>query len=452
MSKPTKQPQSETRLATTNRRQFMQGAIGAGVGVWVSTRSARASASPNEKLAIAGVGIGGRGANNIEAMRGEHLVALCDVDEARGSGAFKIYRKAEKFHDYRRMFDKMAKSIDAVVVSTPDHMHAPITLAAFELGKHVYCEKPLTHTVAEARRVGEAARKAKLVTQMGNGGNGQDGARTTVEMLRAGVIGEVREVHAWSDRPGRWWKQALDRPEEKPPVPASLDWDLWLGVAPARPYHPVYHPVQWRGWYDFGTGPMGDMACHICNVAFWALELRDPTVIEAQTAERFEESFPAWSIIRWEYPRPGRPEPLEFFWYDGGKTADPELVDGHPIVDNGMIFVGDKGRLYCPSPNGSNAKLLPEKDFEGYTPPEPTIRRVGGKYHQEWIDAVKAGKPAEGMSAFPDRAAVMTECLLLGNLAVKTGKRIEWDARQMKVTNNVPEAQAMIDPPYRTGW
>jgi predicted dehydrogenase len=286
---------------------------------------------------------------------------------------------------------------------------------------------------------------------MGNGGNASDSARQAVEILRSGAIGQVKQVHAWSDRPGHWWTQAMDRPTDTPDVPATLDWDLWLGVAPKRPYHPQYVPMQWRGWYDFGTGAMGDMACHICNVAFWALELRDPAVIEAKTSPLFKESFPAWSVIRWEFPQSGRDKPLDFFWYDGGKLPDSALTQGKGLTDNGSIFVGDKGTLYCPSPNGSDPVLLPEKDFEGYKPPEPTIRRVDGKHHEEWIEAAKKGEPSQGMSSFPDRAAVMTESLLLGNLAVKTGKRIEWNAKEMRVTNDVPEAQAMVHPEYRTG-
>ncbi len=420
----------------------------AGVGFWVCSRPAFGqSKSPNEKLGIVCAGVGGRGADNVGAMVGERILGLCDVDEARGAGMFKRLPDVPKFADYRIMFDKLHKQIDAVVVSTPDHMHAPITLAAMALGKHVYCEKPLTRTVAEARRVIEATARQKVVTQMGNGGNAQAGARRNVELLRAGVLGEVREVHAWTDRPGAFWKQGLDRPMETSPVPPTLKWNLWLGVAPKRPYHPAYLPGKWRGWYDFGTGPIGDMACHICNVAFWALDLKDPTAVEAETSEPFEETYPAWSKVKWEFPGNAKRPGVRLYWYDGGKKPSRELVEGRELPDNGMIFVGEKGTLSVPSPDGTARILLPESRFKDLKTPPQTIPDSPG-HHDEWIRNCKKGDLGLDYMSHFGRAGEMTEALLLGALATRLGKRLEWDARGRKITNLL-DANQYIDPPYR---
>ena len=436
----------------SNRRQLLRNAVVGGVGFWVAGRPARVAAkSPNEKLDLACIGVGGRGSNNLEGMRKENVVAICDVDEYHARGAFKIFEKAEKFNDYRKLLDKLHGKIDAVVVSTPDHMHAPITLAALELGKHVYCEKPLTRTIAEARRVAEATRKYKRVTQMGNGGNARSASRRTVEMLQAQSFGPVREVHIWTDRPIKWWPQGVERPTSAVDVPKTLEWDLWLGGAPKRPYHPAYLPFKWRGWWDFGTGALGDIACHACNVAFWGLGLTSPTVVEAETSERFKETAPVWSIISYQFPAVGKRPPVMLRWYDGGKKPPRELGDGSDLPGNGQIYIGDKGRSYM----GSSA-LLPKEDFADFKPPPQTIPdapkgNTEDPHHAEWIAACKAGKLLPGMSEFGHRAGPMTEALLVGNLAVRTGKRIEWDAKKLKCTN-VPEANAYVDEPYRTGW
>ncbi|GMV96379.1 MAG: Gfo/Idh/MocA family oxidoreductase [Phycisphaerae bacterium] len=434
-------------MSIRHTRRFFLGQMG--VGLWAATRPGRArAASPNEKLDIAIIGCGGQGHSNLGNLRGENIVALCDVDEAHARGAFREFPDVPKFADYRVLFDKMHKQIDAVAVSTPDHMHAIITLTALELGKHVYCEKPLTHTVAEARRVIEATLRHKRVTQMGNGGNARPVLRRAVEMIRAKAIGEVREVHAWTDRPAKIWRNAIDRPTDTPPVPKTLHWDLWLGVAPQRPYHPCYLPGVWRGWYDFGTGAMGDMACHICNVAFWALDLRDPTSVEAQTSPRFKETFPAWSLIRWQFPANKDRGPVTLHWYDGGKKPRPELADRKDLPDNGLIFIGEKGRLHMM--REQQAVLLPEKDFAGYKPPPQTIPDSPG-HHQEWIRNCKTGELGLDYMSHFVRAGTMTEALLLGNIAVRTGERIEWDAAQRRITN-VPEANELLDMPYRAGW
>ncbi|MBP7934635.1 MAG: Gfo/Idh/MocA family oxidoreductase [Phycisphaerae bacterium] len=420
-----------------------------GIGLWAVGGARRACAgSSGDKLNVALIGVGGRGWDNFTAMRGENIVALCDVDEAHAGGAFKAMPDVPKFADYRQMFDRMHKQIDAVVISTPDHMHAIMTLAAMQLGKHVYCEKPLTHTVAEARRVAQATAKYKVVTQMGNGGNALAGSRRTVELLRARAIGEVREVHVWTDRPGSYWRNALDRPTDTPPVPKTLHWDLWLGVAQARPYHPAYLPAVWRGWFDFGTGALGDIACHSCNTMFWGLGLRDPTSVEAETSERHKESFPAWSRIKWQFPaRDGR-GPVTVFWYDGGQKPTGDVLDGQPPGDNGVVFVGDKGRMRI---NGRyQPSLLPEKDFAGYTPPPKTLPDSPG-HHEEWIRNCKNGDLGLDYMSHFGRAGLMTEAVLLGNIPVRTGKRIEWDPTNMKITN-APELNDLLDMPYRQGW
>jgi len=435
----------------TSRRRFLQQSVVAGAGFWVATRPADGQTpSRHDKLNVVCVGIGGRGADNVGAVTGENVLGLCEVDEVRGAQSFKRLPDVPRFADYRVMLDKLHKQIDAVVVSTPDHMHAPVTLAAIELGKHVYCEKPLTRTVAEARRIAEAAARHKVVTQMGNGGNAQSGARRNVELLRSGALGKVSEVHAWTDRPGAFWKQALDRPIETPPVPPTLKWDLWLGVAPRRPYHPAYLPGKWRGWYDFGTGALGDMACHICNVAFWGLDLRDPTAVECETSEQYDETFPAWSRVKWEFPanvsRPG----VRFFWYDGGRKPAPDLVGGRELPDNGSIVIGEKGTLYVPSPDGAERVLLPEDRFKDFKQPPRSLPDSPG-HHEEWIRNCRKGDLGLDYMSHFVRAGAMTEALLLGAVAIRTGKRLEWDARKMKITN-VPEANQYIDPPYRKGW
>ncbi len=443
----------------TDRREFMKMTAAAGVGFWVANsygRSMREAGpqprriGPNEKLNIACVGVGGRGRGNLDGVKGENIVALCDVDERQAASAFKEFPDTPKFHDYRVMLDKLHKQIDAVVVSTPDHMHAPITLAAMQLGKHVYCEKPLTRTVDEARRVGEAAAKYKVTTQMGNGGNAKKGARRSVEMIRSGAIGPVREVHAWTDRPVGWWPQGIDRPKDTPPVPDTLKWDLWLGVAPERPYHPAYVPSKWRGWWDFGTGALGDMACHICNVAFWSLDLKDPTAVECKVSGLHKETAPAWSKVVWEFPARGKQPPVKFHWYDGGQKPLPELAEGREMPGNGSLLIGDRGTLYLPSPDGATIVLLPEEKFADFKAPPKTLPDSPG-HHAEWIQACKQGRQGKQYMSHFGRAAAMTEALLLGNLSVRTGKRIEWDARGMKVTN-LPEANQYVKPPYRKGW
>ena len=432
----------------TTRRRFLKAATATGLGCTLTAQMRRAiAASPNEKLGVACIGAGGRGAGNVGGVSNERIVAFCDVDDVRAAKTYKKYPSVPKVDDFRQLFDKFHKDIDAVTVSTPDHMHAMITLMAMGLGKHVYCEKPLTRTVHEARQVADAARKSKVATQMGNGGMSRSGARRNMELIRAGVVGPIREVHAWTDRPAQIWKQGIERPKDAPDVPETLQWNLWLGIAPKRPYHPAYVPSKWRGWYDFGTGALGDMACHICNVAFWGLELKDPIAVSAETSPRFKETFPAWSRVTWEFGARGSRPPVKFHWYDGGQMPAKQLFEGHELVENGSLLIGDKGKLYIPNPNGARTVLLPEKAFKDLTPPPQTLPDSPG-HHEEWIEACKTGKQAMSHFAY---AGAMTESLLLGNIAIRCGQRIEWDAKTMRITN-VPEANQYVNPPQRKGW
>jgi predicted dehydrogenase len=437
-----------------NRRQFLQQSALAGVGFWVGTglSLAQDTKSANEKLNVAVVGCGGQGGGNLGAMGGENIVALCDVDEERAKGAFSKYADVKKYADYRKMLEEMDKQIDAVVVSTPDHMHAPISLMAMKMKKHVYCEKPLTWSVQEARLMRETAAKMKVATQMGNQGTSGGGFRQNVEVIQSGALGPVKEVHVWSNRP--IWAQGMT---ERPPaqeVPATLKWDLWLGVAQERPYNKAYLPFSWRGWWDYGTGALGDMACHTANLPFMALKLGYPTAIEADTSGLSPESPPKWSIIRFDFPARGELPPVKFTWYDGGKKPSDDVlkevakvVKEGKIPGSGCLIVGEKGQLFTSNDYGQDRKLLPEDNYKDHKPPEPTLPRSPG-HHREWILACKGGKPA--MSNF-DYAAFLTETILLGNVAMRVGKRIDWDGPNMK-SPNCPEAEKFVKREYRRGW
>lgn len=404
---------------------------------------------PSEKLNLAGIGVGGQGAGDLKDMAGENIVALCDVDFGYAAHTFKTYPQAEVFRDYRVMLDKL-KGIDAVMIATPDHMHAPISLAALRAGKHVYVEKPMAHSIEEARVMTRVAKEKGLVTQMGNNGHGGEGLRLTREWLQAGAIGPVREIHCWSDRPGTFWKQDLDRPTEQPPVPEKLDWNLWLGAAPERPYHPVYCPRAWRGWFDFGTGALGDMAIHNMDPAFYALDLDAPVATEIQSSPLKKETYPAWEIITYEFAAKGNRPAVKLLWYDGGKQPKrPEgLEPDRQLGDNGIYFVGDKGVMLCGGWSGP-PRLVPESKMKDFERPAKTIPRSIG-HRAEWIEACKQGKPEDAKAGFA-YSGPFTEALLVGNLATRLQKRIEWDSAAMKATN-APEADAIVRKKYRDGF
>jgi predicted dehydrogenase len=408
---------------------------------------------PSEKLNIACIGAGGQGSSDIHQLRGENIAALCDVHEGRAAGAFKSFPKAKKYRDFRKMLER-EKGIDAVVVSTPDHTHAVAATAAMERGKHVYVQKPLTHTVFEARHLAETARKQKVATQMGNQGQASEETRRLSEYIQAGAIGAVHEVHVWTDRPcrglhGVYWPQGVDRPEETPPVPRDLDWDLWLGPAPERPYHPAYCPFKWRGWWDFGTGALGDIGCHALDPVFRALKLKAPLSVQAVSTRVNKETFPLGSMVEYRFgPRGGLP-PVLLVWYDGGmRPLRPEgLEDGPEIGAGGTMYIGEKGFIL-------NSQLLPESRKNEFEPPPKTLPRSPGHY-REWVDACKGGKPAG--SNF-DMAGPLTEAVLLGNIALRyelreklTLKRLEWDSAKLKITS-LPEANRFLHRAYRKGW
>jgi len=411
---------------------------------------------PSEKLNIAGVGIGGQGGADLRALGSQNIVALCDVDWQHAAGVFKRYPQAKQYKNFREMLDKEDKNIEGVVVATPDHLHAIVSMAAIKRGKHVYCEKPLTHTVFEAKALAEAAREHKVATQMGNQGQAGEEVRLLCETIWDGAIGQVREVHVWTDRPlngvnAVYWPQGVDRPKDTPPVPETLDWDLWLGPAPQRPYHPAYLPFVWRGWWDFGTGALGDIGCHSLDPVFRALKLGYPTSVEACCTLVNNETYPVASRVTYEFPARGDLAPVKLHWYDGGMKPPrpPELEDGRRWDTNGALYIGDKGKML-------GGRLIPESRQKEYGKPPQKLERSPGHY-QEWVNACKGGKPAG--SNFPDHAGLLAQVVLLGNVALRPalkaekflGTKLLWDAKEFKFTN-VPEANQFLTKEYREGW
>jgi predicted dehydrogenase len=405
---------------------------------------------PSEKLNIAGIGVGGRGADDLSELESENIVALCDVDDARAAETYKRYPAARRYKDFRRMLDKEDKNIDAVMVATPDHTHAAASMAAIRRGKHVYCEKPLTHTIHESRQLARAAREAKVATQMGNQGQAFEGPRLLSEWIAAGAIGGVREVHVWSNRPAGMWPQGAKRPEGTPPVPAGLDWDLWLGPAPSRPYHATYVPFSWRDFWDFGTGPLGDMGSHNCAPVFEALKLGAPVSVEARSTEVFEDTLPLASIVYYRFPARGDMPPVRLVWYDGGLLPErpEELEPGRNMsTEDGIIFVGDKGKILVEGWGAQSPRLIPESRHRAYDFPAKTLPRSIG-HHAEWVRACKEGT-ATGSNF--DFASLVTEMVLLGNIAIRTGRKLTWDAPGMKFVGD-DDANQYLHYEYRQGW
>ena len=462
-----------------SRRKFLGGAAATAAAFTIVPRHVLGGAGytpPSEKLNVAGVGVGGMGGENIinvagmerdkdrnliKKREGENIVALCDVDEKFASDIFNAFPKAKKYKDFRKMLEKQ-KDIDAVVIATPDHTHAVVAMMAMSMGKHVYVQKPLTRTVYEARMLTEAARKYKVATQMGNQGHSGEGVRLACEWIWDGAIGDVREVHAWTDRPV--WPQGIPRPKDTPPVPSSLDWDLWVGPAPMRPYHPTYHPFSWRAWWDFGCGALGDMACHILDPVFSALKLKYPTSVQASCStyvalgkmwekEENTETFPRASVVHYTFgARKGMP-PVKVHWYDGGLMPErpDELETGRNLPDNGVLFVGDKGKMRAGT-YGESPRIIPEEKMREYKRPPKTLKRIprGANRHEaDWVRACKGGEPA--CSNF-DYSGPFTEMVVMGNLAIRfPGQKLEWDGPNMKCTN-LPEANEFVRRQYREGW
>ena len=443
-------------MPLTTRRHFLRSASALSASALAFPAVLRAGViGSDQKVNIAGIGVGGKGESDIADCAGENVIALCDVDEANAAASFKKFPDAKRYKDYRKLLDEEGKRLDAVTVSTPDHHHAPASLRAMRIGKHVYCQKPLTHTVAEARLMADTAREKKVVTQMGNQGFSHPRTRRLVELIRAGVIGSVKEVHVWTDRP--IWPQGIDRPKDTPPVPPSVEWDLWLGPATERPYHPAYVPFKWRGFWDFGTGALGDMACHNMGLPFFALDLRDPTSIEATSSPVNSETAPSASTIRYEFPQLGSRPRVTMIWYDGGMKPWRSLVKGQDIPANGVVLIGEKDTLYVSNYWGgggflSGAKMDDFKDVPMSLPRSPKGESdddIDLAHKLEWFAAIRGGAPAS--SNMPERSGPLTEMVLLGNVAIRSGKRLEWDAKSLTVKNS-PEANRLIRKEYRKGW
>lgn len=437
-------------MSTRISRRDMLRTTAVAAGVWTTygRLGFTQSKSPNEKLNIAAIGVGGRGGDDVNGVAHENLVALCDVDELRGKANFEKFPQAKRYKDFRRMLDEMHAQIDAVVIGSPDHTHAPAGVMAMKLGKHCYCEKPLTHSVYEARMMATLARDNKLVTQMGTQIHEGTNYRRAVELVQTGAIGAVSEVHVWLganfDGPAQPTDMSQpNAPTEQLPVPATLDWDLWLGPAAYRPYHTEYAPFSWRYWWNFANGQLGDFFCHYCDLAFWALKLRHPTTIEARGPVH-PESTARWTIARQEYPARDDLPPVTLNWYNGG--AYPELVKerGIPQWGSAVLFLGSRGMLIA---DYSRHQLLPEAQYADFKRPDPFIPDSIG-HHREWTEACKTGGPT---TCNFDYSGALTEAALLCNVALRTGKKLTWDAEKLEATN-CPEAAALIRREYRAGW
>jgi predicted dehydrogenase len=431
------------------RREVLKGTAAAAVGVALSGVAAAEGHKPKPapqsgRLRFGIIGSGGKGWSGMEqaAQHGD-IVAICDVDLENRLNAMNVHPRAASFNDYRTMLHAMHDRLDAVVISTPDHHHALASMIAMGHGLHCYTEKPMTRTISEARALSETARKTGVATQMGNQSTSHTPMRKVARLIREGHFGEVREVHLWTDRAQGWWPQGVARPADGV-APDKVNWDLWLGPSPERPYAHGYHPFAWRGWWDFGTGSLGDMGCHIFNMPFMALDLRDPLSVQAETSGHNRDSFPAWSIVTYEFgPRNGR-GPLLLKWYDGGKRPDPSLAPGNEYGGNGVIVVAEKATVF--SPNSDNVEF---RIVGGGTMPDAAVAESPG-HMAEFAQACLGGPMS--VANFPDYAGPLTETVLLGNLAIwADGPRLEWDARRMRV-KGTDEFDDLIRPSYRQGW
>jgi len=438
-----------------SRREFLSGAASTVAAFAIVPRHVfgMGATPPSDKLNIACIGVGGQGGGNVDAVRGQNLVALCDVDARRAARSLKKYPDVKQYRDFRKMLDEMDKQIDAVVVSTPDHTHAVACMAAIKRGKHVYCEKPLAHSIYEVRQVIKAAREHKVVTQLGNQGHSFESIRTFCEWVWDGAIGNVHEVHATC---GTVYSRIRDLPrlEEKHEVPPTLDWDLWLGPAQYRRYHPLYMPGTWRSWMPFGTGVLGDWVCHVVDPVFWALDLGAPKTVQAEARDydpkKHADTFPTGTIVKFEFPARGKRGPVTLIWFDGReKPPRPEeLEPGREVPGTGAIVIGDKGKITYGSHGAGDVKIIPEEKMKTYQQPAKTIPRAK-EHHADWLDAIKNG--ARAGSNF-DYGGPLTEIALLGVIATRMlGQKLEWDSPNMRFTNCL-EANQFINPPYRRGW
>jgi predicted dehydrogenase len=415
--------------------------------------------APNDRLRIAAIGVGGRGAADLGGMQDEDIVALCDVDEKNAAGSHQKFPQAKRYKDFRNMFDAMADNIDGVLVATPDHFHAVAVMAALDAGKHVYCEKPLSHTIAEVRAMRKAALEKGVITQVGNQGHSSDSIRFFVELVKAGAVGKVQEVHAGCDAFKEVYCQIAKGPDfaQKHTAPETLSWNQWLGPALDRPYHPNYLPFSWRGYSAFGSGCIGDWVCHVLDPIFWALDLDMPTAITAETTgydpKVHKEFYPAGSRITFEFAAKGDNGPIKIIWHDGEFSipAPEELAqDNRKVVGTGAVVIGDAGKIMHGSHGAGGCRIIPEAKMKEFPRPDQSIPRVpAGDHQKDWLNAVRDNKPAGSPFEY---GGALTEIGLLGMIAIqRSGTRLEWDAEAMKFTND-SEANALIDPAYRQGW
>lgn len=445
------------KKSSLTRRQFVGSLAVAGAGVTIVPRCAVARAGetpPNEKLNIASIGVCGMGGGDLNDVSRENIVALCDVHTSRAAGTFKRFPQAKHFRDFRKMFDQMEKEIDAVTVSTPDHTHTVAAMAAIKRGKHVYCQKPLAHSVYEVRQLMKAAREHKVVTQLGNQGHSFNSIRDFCEWIWDDAIGRVHTIHAGCTAVNSALGQ-LPRLKEKHEVPAGLDWDLWLGPAQQRPYHPAYLPGAWRGWVPFGNGTVGDWTCHVVDPVFWALDLGAPKTILAEVKDYDPktqgDAFPRGEKITYEFQSKGRHGAVTMHWYSGTEKI-PRPKDLEPQrkeVGTGAVVLGEAGTIVYGSHGAGGVRIIPEAKMKIYEKPEKKLPR-GLEHHRDWLDSIRAGKKAG--SDFTTYGGPLTEIAMLGVIAIKLpGTKLEWDAKNMRFTN-CPEANEFVNPPYRDGW
>ena len=442
------------------RRDFLRQTAVTGVAGSFLVGGASAFAqqgSPNERVRFACIGVGGKGDSDTkDAGKHGQIVALCDCDEKTLDKMAANYPDAKKYFDYRKMLEEMGDKIDAVTVSTPDHTHAPAGAMAMRLGKHAFIQKPLTWSVEEARVLRTLATEKKLATQMGNQGTAADGFRRGVEVIRSGTLGAIKEIHVWTNRP--IWPQGIARPKNTPPVPNEVHWYEWIGSAQDRPYNKAYHPFNWRGWLDFGTGALGDMACHTINVAAMALNLFDPETVEVVDSSGIidHETYPSWSIIKTHFGEKDGRAPLDLMWYDGGAKLPAEKrseiqakLHGERMPGSGLLLIGEKGSFFSTNDYGAEHTLLPRDQFKDKPKIEATLPHSPGHF-TEWVEAIKTGDPKKALSNF-DYSARLTETVLLGVVAMKSGSKVEWDSAGMKVKNN-PSADQYLRRDYRKGF
>jgi predicted dehydrogenase len=445
MSIPKRQSQSSA--STMSRRSFIGQAAALASGVWIS-ESAYAEPkgrSANDRLNLGFIGVGGRGWNNLQALSGENVVALCDVDSVRASEAFKRFPRPPKYRDFRQMLDR-ERSLDAVVISTPDHTHAVTARAALQLQKHVYCEKPLVHDMGELDELVRLAERANVATQMGNQGTALSGLKQAAAAVQRGDIGDVREAHVWTNRPGDYWKQGLSTPQSKASPPASLDWDLWVGPAPLRAYDPVYVPFAWRGWRDFGTGALGDMGCHTLNLPWKALCLGAPISIRAETSQPAGDCYPISSTVRFEFAARGTKPPVRLTWYDGGRLPPAAVAPVVKLPKTGAILMGSKATLLSPGDYGARSVILEGSQQKRVANSVPPLETPG--HYTDWLRACRGGAPA---AANFGAVASLVELVLLGNIALHMARPLEWDGEKRQFTN-CPAANDCLSRRYRDGW